>query len=55
VKAIPVIPLFNPHPMTTRVMWGFRLLVDKLMLSATSLSLLSSMPTSVSITLTDLS
>jgi hypothetical protein len=41
--------------MTTRVKWAFRLLADKLTLSATSSSPLSLMPTSVCATLIDLS
>jgi hypothetical protein len=35
-KAVPVAPLVNPHPMTTRVKRGIQILVDKLSLSATS-------------------
>jgi hypothetical protein len=48
-----VAPLINPHPMTTRAKRGFRLSVDKLMLSATSSSSLSPVPTSVHAALTD--
>jgi hypothetical protein len=35
-KAVPVAPLVNPHPMTTRAKRGFRIPDDKLSLSATS-------------------
>jgi hypothetical protein len=30
VKDVPVEPSVNPHPMTTRAKWGFRLLADRL-------------------------
>jgi hypothetical protein len=53
VKVVLVAPPVNPHPMTMRAKWGFRLLADKHTLWATSSSLLSLMPTSVCATLTD--
>jgi hypothetical protein len=52
-KAVLVAPLINPHSMTTRVKWGFRLPADKLTLSATSSFVLSPVPTSVCATLTN--
>jgi hypothetical protein len=52
-KAVPVAPPVNPHPMTTRVKRGFRLLADRLTLSATSASTLSPVPSSVRATLID--
>jgi hypothetical protein len=55
VKDVTVAPPVNPHPMTTWMKRGFRLPADKLMLSATSSSLLSPVPTSVRTALADLS
>jgi hypothetical protein len=48
-----VAPLVNPHPMTTRVKWGFRLPTDRLTLSVTSASTLSLVPSSVRAALVD--
>jgi hypothetical protein len=53
VKAVQVAPPVNPHLMTTWVKRGFRLPADKLMLSATSSSPLSPVPTSIRAALTD--
>jgi hypothetical protein len=53
VKAVPVAHLVNPHPMTARGKWGFWLPADKLMLSVTSSSPLSSVPTFVHAALAD--
>jgi hypothetical protein len=49
-----VAPSVNPHPMTTRVKRGFWLLVDRLTLSATSVSTLSPVSSSVHVALIDL-
>jgi hypothetical protein len=48
-----VAPPVNPHPMTTRVKRGFRLLTDRLTLSATTVSTLSPVPSSVRAALID--
>jgi hypothetical protein len=53
MKAVPVAPPINPHPMTTWAKCGFRLPVNKLTLSATLLSPLSPVPTSVHAALID--
>jgi hypothetical protein len=53
MKAEPVAPLVNPHSMTMRAKRDFQLSADKLTLSATSLSPLSLVPTSVRTTLAD--
>jgi hypothetical protein len=54
VKAVPVAPPLNPHPMTMRVKRGFRLLANRLTLSITSTSTLSPMTSSIHATLIDL-
>jgi hypothetical protein len=54
VKAVPVAPSINPHLMITRVKRGFRLPTDRLTLSATSVSIVSSVPSSVCATLINL-
>jgi hypothetical protein len=41
MKAVPMAPPANPHPMTTQAKRGFQLPADKLTLLATSSSLLS--------------
>jgi hypothetical protein len=51
MKAVSVAHLVNPHLMTMRAKRGFRLLTDKLTLSANSSSLLSPVATFVCITL----
>jgi hypothetical protein len=51
--AVPVAPPVNPHLMTTRVKRGFWLLTDRLTLSATSTSTLSSVRSSVHVALID--
>jgi hypothetical protein len=43
----------NPHPMTMRVKQGFRLPADRLTLSATTASTLSSVPSSIRVALID--
>jgi hypothetical protein len=48
-----VAPLVNPHPITRRAKRGFRLPVDRLILSATSVSTLSSVPSFVRAALVD--
>jgi uncharacterized membrane protein len=48
-----VAPPVNPHLMTTRAKRGFRLLADRLTLSATSTSTLSPVPSSVRTALVD--
>jgi hypothetical protein len=53
VKAIPVAPPINPHPMTTWAKRGFRLPIDRLTLSATSASTLLPVPSSVRAALID--
>jgi hypothetical protein len=53
-KAVPVAPLVNPHPMTTRGKLGFRLPANRLTLSATSASTLSLVPSFVRAALVDL-
>jgi hypothetical protein len=53
-KTVPVAPSVNPHPMTTRVKWSFRLPTDKLTLSATSASTLLPVPSFVHTSLVDL-
>jgi hypothetical protein len=53
VKAVPVAPPVNPHLMITQAKWDFRLLTDRLTLSATSASTLSLVPSSVCATLID--
>jgi hypothetical protein len=52
-KVVPVAPPVNPHSMTTREKWGFRLPVNTLTLSATSASTLSLVPSSVYATIVD--
>jgi hypothetical protein len=54
VKVVPVAPSVNPHPMTTWAKQGFRLPTNRLTLSATSTSSLSSVPSSVHAALIDL-
>jgi hypothetical protein len=51
VKAVPVAPSVNPHPMTMRAKRGFWLSIDRLTLSATSASTLSLVPSSIHIDL----
>jgi hypothetical protein len=53
VKALPVAPPVNPHPMTTRAKWGFWLPTDRLTLLATLASTLSLVPSSVRAALVD--
>jgi hypothetical protein len=53
MKVVPMAHPVNPHPMTTRTKRGFRLLADKLTLSATSVSALSSVPSSICAILID--
>jgi hypothetical protein len=53
VKAVPVAPPVNPHPMTTRVKRDFWLPAERLTLLATSVSTLSPVPSSVRVTLVD--
>jgi uncharacterized membrane protein len=53
MKAAPVAPPVNPHSMTTRAKQGFRLLTDRLTLSATLASTLSPVPSPVRATLVD--
>jgi hypothetical protein len=55
VKAVPVAPSINPHPITTRANQSFRLPPNKLTLLATSSSPLSPVPTSIRAALADLS
>jgi hypothetical protein len=52
-KTVSVAPPVNPHLMTTRAKRGFRLLADRLILSAASASTLSPVPSSVCATLVD--
>jgi hypothetical protein len=47
MKVVLMAHLVNPHPMTTWVKQGFRLLTDRLTLSATSASTLLPVPSSV--------
>jgi hypothetical protein len=53
VKAVLVAPPVNPHSMTTWAKRSFRLLADKLTLSATLASTLSPVPSSIRATLVD--
>jgi hypothetical protein len=52
-KDVPVVPLVNPHPMTTRVKRDFWLPADKLTLSATLALDLSPVPSSICIALVE--
>jgi hypothetical protein len=54
MKVIPVSPPVNPHSMTTQTKWGFQLSADKLTLSATLASCMSSVPNSAHAALTNL-
>jgi hypothetical protein len=52
-KVVPVAPLVNPYPITTRAKRGFWLPADRLTLSATSASTLSPVSSSVRVALID--
>jgi hypothetical protein len=52
-KAVPVAPPVNPRSLTMRVKWGFYLSANRLILLATSASVLSPTPSSVRATLID--
>jgi hypothetical protein len=51
MKAVPVAPPVNPHPM---IVWAFQLPINRLTLLATSVSTLSLVPSSVHVSLIDL-
>jgi hypothetical protein len=52
-KVVPVAPPVNPHLMTMRAKWGFRLPADRLTLLATLAPTLSPVPSSVYTALVD--